>query len=189
MRTFIALEIPYSVRNSLCDIQSKIYSGNQIIKWVEKNNLHITLKFIGETDEKEINRISDILTQIAQKTKPYAVKIPYLSAFPNITKPRIIYAGINTGAKETKALFIELDMLLSSGVSADERKDFIPHITLGRVKDNIILKDFPLRIENIAQLKAEPLEFSAQKIMLVKSTLGAKGPYYEVLKEEKLTTK
>jgi len=149
------------------------------INWVDINNLHFTLKFLGKTETSEIANITETLEHIAQTTKAFDIKIENLGIFGSRYKPRVIWAGIEKS--ETLITLGEnvLNKLDEIGFKRD-RQNFIPHITLGRIKfiqDKVHLKQV------IDKNKPQLLQHDQLKsFYLYESILTSEGPQYKVVK-------
>jgi 2'-5' RNA ligase len=189
MRAFIAIALPQEIRDFLEGIQNQLKPHGADVKWVEPRNIHLTLKFLGEIDESKLNRVSVILDEVAGLLPPFAVTINAVGAFPKITSPRVIWAGIDKGDGEIKKIAQELEERIAEiGIPKEERR-FSSHITIGRTRSGLSLDKLAGGLEKTALLaKDARQEFLANKITLFKSTLTPKGPIYEILKEANLKT-
>ncbi len=187
MRSFIAIELPQDIQDSLFKAQACLKDADADINWVKRENLHITLKFLGDIDERQAEYVSGSLSTLARETSAYPLSISSCAAFPNTHLPRIIYATIDTGYAQTKILSEKIETILR-GRFPEEKREFIPHITLGRVISKGNLRGLIRRIETFPVKKYLPLEFNAEKIIFLKSVLKKEGAFYETLKEENLRT-
>ena len=187
MRTFIAIELPQEIQNCLSRLQSQLDTAGASIKWVEKQNIHLTLKFLGEVEEEKLEKIFLLVDSAAQQNPSFGIKISYLGAFPREQSPRIIWAGLETGDEETKIIAKELEeKLLKLGIPKEERA-FSSHITIGRARSGKNLKKLSEKLTTLKDcFKQENLNFTAGSITLYKSTLTPKGPIYEILKTASL---
>ncbi|MFH0791569.1 MAG: RNA 2',3'-cyclic phosphodiesterase [Candidatus Omnitrophota bacterium] len=190
MRAFIAIDLPQEVKNYLANLQTRLKTSGADVKWVEPQNIHLTLKFLGEIDEKTLHKIISILEDIAIEKNSYPINLSSLGAFPKINCPRILWVGINKGEKETKEIAKKLEETIEKiGIPA-EPKPFSCHITIGRTRSMLnrdkLIENLKIQDNN---LKKENLEFDVTKISLFKSTLTPKGPIYEVIKETELPKK
>ncbi len=173
MRTFIAIEIPLEIRKKVIDFINMVRTV-QPIKWVEFENLHITLKFLGEVSEDRVKRVIESVESVMKGIKPFAVSFEGLGCFPDPRYPRVVWIGVKEGAGEISVLQQHIDQaLLATGFPVE--KKFHPHLTIGRVKvrcdlSNILGKEF----------KSEP--YTVKSITLFKSTLTPKGPIYETVR-------
>lgn len=189
MRTFIALELPGEIKSSLAKLQEELKTSQADVKWVEPENIHLTLKFLGEIEEKKLDKINKILEDIAGEKKYFPIRISNLGAFPKINFPRVIWIGIDKGDEEVKKIAKKLeDGLAEIGIQREDRP-FSSHITIGRTKSALNRDKLIQGLNNLAnKLSEENLEFVVKKITLFKSALTPKGPVYEILRETNLAT-
>ena len=104
MRAFIAIELPKNIKASLAGLQEELKTSGADIKWVEPENIHLTLKFLGEIDEIVFNKVIKILGDIGLEINPFQLSICSLGAFPKINFPRVIWVGIDKGDSEVKKI-------------------------------------------------------------------------------------
>jgi RNA 2',3'-cyclic 3'-phosphodiesterase len=189
MRTFIAIELPPQVKNKLSELQTRLAKSNADVKWVKPENIHLTLKFLGEIDEDKSVKIAGIIQNIISSLKQFTIQLSSLGAFPKVEFPRVIWVAINKGDKEVKMIAKELEDNLDKLGDSKEERPFSTHITIGRVRSPLN-KDKLIKAlkESENYLAGDNIEFCAAKITLFKSTLGQTGPTYEVLKEVNITT-
>ena len=189
MRAFIAIKLPKEIRDTLVRLQEQLKTSKADVKWVEPQNIHSTLKFLGEIEDKKLEGIITIMEDVAGDKHTYDIRISSLGAFPNISSPRVIWVGIDKGDSETKEIAKELEEKIAKLGIPKEDRPFSSHITIGRTRSPIN-RERLIRDLNNLQLKfaQENLEFLVTKITLFKSTLTPKGPIYEALKEANLKT-
>lgn len=189
MRTFIAIELPQEIRDFLGRIQEQLKTSGADVKWVNPENIHLTLKFLGEIDEKKMAKISEILNDIAENKNSFQIRISSLGAFPNMDFPRVIWVGIGQGDAETKAIAKELEeKIVRLGIPKEDRP-FSSHITIGRTRSTLNREKLVRSLVSMEdKVEKENLTFSATKITLFKSTLTPKGPIYETLHNASLKT-
>lgn len=182
MRTFIAIELPTDVKERLKGIQETLRKTDSDVKWVDPNNIHLTLKFLGEVSEEKIPVVKAAIKRIAQQNSPYPLSISGIGAFPRISSPRVIWAGVRTGENETARIAEQLEEDFSAmGFPKEERK-FSCHITLGRIRSSAgIQRLVKLLTDSGAALLPENLGFFASAITLFQSRLSPQGPAYEPL--------
>ena len=189
MRTFIAIELPKEIKDSLSKVQDKLKTSGADIKWVSPQNIHLTLKFLGEIDDKKLDKITQILEEITKNSNPYPLRLSCVGAFPKINFPRVIWIGIDKGNTETKEIAKALEENIAKIGIPKEDRPFSCHITLGRVKSSLNREGLVENLNNLANYtEKEKLEFLVTKITLFESTLTPKGPIYEALKEASLKT-
>lgn len=189
MRTFIAIELPKEIKDALARLQAKLKTTGADVKWVEPQNIHLTLKFLGERDDKKVEKITRALEEVAHQKSPFTIRISSLGAFPNINSPRVIWVGIDKGDNESKEIAGGLEEKIARLGIPKEERPFSSHITVGRTRSSLNREKLVQELEKSADYFGEKkLEFIAGKITLFKSTLTPKGPVYEALKEASLKT-
>ena len=183
MRTFIAIELPSEIKNSLSRLQDDLKATQADVKWVAPENIHLTLKFLGEADDKKLEKINKIIDDAAKEKNRFQMRISSLGAFPKIDFPRVIWVGVDMGDKEVKAIAEELEEKIAQIGIPEENRPFSSHITIGRTRTSLNRERLVQDLKNKAELGARKLEFYVTKITLFKSTLTPRGPIYEALKE------
>lgn len=184
MRTFIAIELPQALKDALSEIQNKLKTTLPKISWVKPQNLHLTLKFIGEISPKQLNNIKQMITEIATATADFKIKLETLGVFPNIRSARIIWIGNNQLPLPLKNLVDQIETKIAELGKPKEDRPFLAHVTVGRIKTHInpsILEDEINKINN--KIGSKNWEFDAGRITLFESVLGKLGPTYTALKE------
>ena len=149
------------------------------IKWVDDRNFHITVKFLGETDENLIPEISNILTSIAEKYPKFNISIENIGTFPNPFKPRVLWFGVKTD-EFVPQMAKEIDFELTRLDFEEENRIFTPHLTVARIKflKNIdTLQGFIE--ENSGKIFQKDL---IKELILYESILQPQGPVYKPLK-------
>lgn len=183
MRAFIAIELPKEIKTILTKTQEKLKSSEADIKWVEPENIHLTLKFLGEINEEQLNKITKIITNIASSKEPFHINLSCIGAFPDIKYPRVIWAGSDKSEFELKTIVKELENKIQKIGIPKEGRAFSSHITLGRVRSGLNKDKLKQKLEELSKvaIAGETAEFEANKITLFKSTITSKGPVYEAI--------
>jgi 2'-5' RNA ligase len=188
IRTFIAIELPEEIRQSL---QSTIlrYQGllpSGWVKWVATKNLHLTLKFLGDTPLDMISSIQDQLDSLTASIAAFNFMAAAAGMFPSARKPRVIWVGLDHKA-DLAMLSKGLDDALEPLKIAREDRPFSPHLTVGRVYQGLA-DDQLLKLGEIV-LRNQPGEIGnvmVDHISLIKSDLLPSGPVYTVLQRSNL---
>lgn len=186
MRTFIAIELPQEIKDFLAQLQAELKSTNADVKWVAPENIHLTLKFLGEIDDKQLEKVVQIINEAGKEKDKFQVSISSLGAFPKIDFPRVIWIGIESKDKQVKEIAKDLEEKIARIGIPREKRAFSSHITIGRVRSPLNRQELVLDLKNKADLSGQNLHFYVTKITLFKSTLTPKGPIYEILKETSL---
>jgi 2'-5' RNA ligase len=185
MRAFIAIELSNEIRDAIAQIQSHLKYSGADVKWVEKDNIHLTLKFLGEITEEKCEKIKTILDEIGKSTKTFELSGPFcIGAFPNINYPRVIWIGLDKGAKEAAVLAEKIDEALSRIGFQKESRPFAAHLTIGRVRSQKNKEALKEKISNL-QLATCSLQL-IRSVSVFQSALTPKGPIYTRLHEARL---
>ncbi len=178
IRSFIALELTPEVHQELTRAQSQLKASDTDVKWVNPENIHLTLKFLGSISLELIAEIKKILEELAREHRAFQLEVKNLGAFPKIEYPRVIWVGIERGSEHSINLVRDLEQRLIKVGFLPEKRPFKPHLTLGRVRSS--RKRNQLR-ELLQSVKLTPKTMQAEKLTLFKSTLTASGAIYEPL--------
>ena len=173
MRCFIAVPLK-EWEEPVGKVIEYIRKGISGIKWVEKENVHITLKFLGETEEGKREKIADILQKISSQYLPFQIKVTSIGAFPSSSLPRVIWLGVDDGGV-LKRMAKEIENALIPLGWEKEGREFHPHVTLGRVKKKVN-KGWWKGVLN-AKLPRFPL-IPVREIILYQSRLHPDGAEY-----------
>ncbi len=134
IRTFIACEISPKLRERLGREMGRLREAAPLVAWVKPENVHLTLKFLGDVKEDDLGELFEELEAEAEGFGPFSLEVRGVGAFPNWRNPRVVWAGMGEGAEEAVRLagLVE-DLCVDLGYEAEHRP-FRPHLTLGRVK-------------------------------------------------------
>lgn len=182
MRTFIAIELDNDIKQRLAPIQKKLIETGADVKWVKIENIHLTLKFLGEIEEKQLPQIKDIIQNICENKYTFNMTINELGAFPKLNYPRVIWIGVKEGKENIERISLELENSLSKIGFKKEKRPFSGHITLGRVRSNKNRAELIEAVNKFNEINLKETFIQPIKtITLFKSTLSLKGPTYEAL--------
>lgn len=171
MRAFLAFEISAPVKEYLQGVIRGMASRITGVKWVKSGGQHITLKFFSEIEETMANNMKERLARIENMYGPFEATIKGVDAFPNKRRARVIVVTMEKGVDIAKAIFHDIeDALLTLGIEK-EKRDFTPHITLGRRKEPA-----PLLERDITGL--DEMSFIIDQLVLFRSTLTPQGAIY-----------
>lgn len=180
-RGFIAIDI--AATPQILTFEKEIAKTGADLKLVEPENIHITIKFLGDTDEKYIDAIEQSMKESIKGIKPFPIILRGTGVFPNQNYIKVIWVGIiDTGHIEPIAHAI--DTSLASLGFKKENRGFSPHLTVGRVKTARNKEKLLKVIEHYNDEEFTVQE--VQSIVLKKSELTSKGPIYTTLREVRL---
>ena len=177
-RGFISVEIP--VFPKILDFISEIKNSGTNVKLVEPENIHITLKFLGDTKEDLIEKIQEIINKSTEQINPFELKVKSTGVFPNQNYIKVVWLGLEN-IENLEAISQKIDQETSKLGFEKEKRKFSAHVTVGRVR-SAKNKDKLLQIIN----KYQDVEFGTilvESIELKKSELTSQGPIYTTLKK------
>ncbi len=179
IRAFIAVEIDLPNKQKISGLISELKKTKADVKWITENQIHITLKFLGNIDEERVQKISDALDHISKNSKTFDVRFSELGAFPNMKRPRVIWIGVEKGGDLLKLLNKKIEIELEKLGFVKEKREYKAHLTLGRVKS---LNNITSLAESIDKIEFQPTgETKIERLILFQSTLTPKGAIYSPL--------
>jgi 2'-5' RNA ligase len=178
MRVFIAVDLPDELRKELTELQRELQPLSDTARWVAPDSIHITLKFIGEIQEKRLEDIDSAFTGLTWK--PFTVTVRGVGFFPGNRSPRVFWAGME--APTMQNLAEEIDSRMERLGFDKEKRAFRPHITLARARDTRIDSSL-VTAATEKYLEHDFGSFAVDRIFLFKSILKPTGAVYERLKE------
>jgi 2'-5' RNA ligase len=184
LRTFIAVELETPIRQRLVRLQETLMRSGADVKWVEEENLHVSLLFLGEVDERDVLAVCRATEEVCRQHPVFALHVEGVGCFPNPRRPRVFWVGVSNGTEELCALHEALEPpLLALGCYRREERQFTPHITLGRARG-----DRPggpgLDLQKHARWQCG--EQTVREVHVLSSQLTPKGPIYSVLSRARL---
>lgn len=186
LRTFIALDLGKQLRDRTLVLQESLARSGADVKWVEGENLHLTLLFLGEVGDRELPALCRAVAECCQEHAAFTLSVETVGCFPNLRRPRTVWVGVGDGSLQVVALHDALEeKLLELGCYRREERQYTPHITLGRVK-----RDDSPTDELIALLVKKAAwqagETSVREVLVMSSELMPEGPIYTVLSRARL---
>lgn len=173
VRCFIGIMIPEDQKNKIEQIGNKLKNTGIEVKFVERENLHINISFLGEISQERINEIRNNLEEIVKRYKNLKIKIGDLLLIPNQNFIRVIALDVLDETKQLKSLMQEVNLRIGGDYKP-------PHLTLCRVKRNVNKEKFFRDLEEIKK-ENQAIEFEVSGIDFIKSELAKSGPVYTVL--------
>lgn len=185
IRSFIAIKIPPSLGIKLADLPRQVGGLPGSIRWVGPDNIHLTLKFLGDILPKQIGPIADCMREAARGIGPLSLSPLGVGAFPNESRPRVIWVGIVEESGALLRMQGELEKRLRRLGFPREGKGFTPHLTVGRVRSSPGRgSSFALVIQALdSAWKGDEDSFQVDRFYLMQSELKPSGAVYSVLEE------
>jgi 2'-5' RNA ligase len=181
IRSFICVDVADEVRSALTREHRQFNRQAKEYRWVDPENYHLTIKFLGNVSAMKIPDIADGIREATASLEPFEVNIFGFDAFPYKSNPRVVWAGVNEGSEELMELWESIDTKLVQLGFPPEQREFTPHLTLGRVKSGNKRADLmPLfsRLEN-----RDWGHYTVDAVKVMKSELKRRGPEYTVLEK------
>jgi 2'-5' RNA ligase len=190
-RVFAAVRLPAELTDGAVAVQRGLNGQLVDVKWVEPENLHLTLRFFGEVDDGAIVRIEEAITEVSRVTTPFTIRLGGVGTFPGRGRPRVIWIGITNGGDRLAAMAAALEQaFVARGLGRGDRA-FSPHLTLGRVRDpnqrsrgrghrreRVPLQATEAMRAAIAGAGYGPADLEVREVALVESHLSPRGPEY-----------
>jgi len=180
IRTFVAIETSSAVRDWAAELIDEFRRTGAEVKWVAPQNLHVTLKFLGDVDAGEIQQVCRAVEQAVADAAPFEFEVRGAGAFPDTRRPRTVWLGIGQGSHQIIALNERIEPPLKKLGFPKEARQFQPHLTIGRIR-----RGGP-GVAELGELIAEHEDLDIGRTLVgeaivFSSQLGRSGPTYEAL--------
>jgi len=179
IRTFIAIELPESIVSSLKKIQEGLRSYGFKVRWVKPENIHLTLKFLGDIHAGDTQKVGAAISESVREYAPFSLSAKGIGTFPGIKRPRVIWVGTVGQQNELSGLQKRLDHELAAVGFEKDKRPFKGHLTLGRVKRKMDPRRLVEALKEFGGFESEP--FMADEVVLFKSDLKPTGAVYTKL--------
>lgn len=179
LRAFIALDIPSRVQDDVYRAVSHLRKETAaLIRWVPAENMHLTLKFLGDISAANVEYLTRMIYAEADSHLCFDIHLTGLGCFPSRKRPRLIYIGIEAPA-ELEALHHGVESAARRLGYESEERDFTPHLTIGRVKQNVSGADQQKISRALQETKIDSVGIArVDSIQLYKSDLKPSGSVY-----------
>jgi 2'-5' RNA ligase len=188
IRAFIAVELPSGLKNELAELETQLKKASPpVVKWVEPNSIHVTLKFLGEISEDSIEELMLAIEETAQGILPFQLEVRGVGAFPNLERPQVLWTGVKGELEKIAQLQKRIESNTEQLGSPRESRAFSPHLTLGRVRDEA----GPNERRRLGKLLADTTftalhNIDVDAVNLMKSQLTPGGAIYNCIGSVKL---
>ncbi len=175
VRAFVAVRVPGKIADVLENFLAQLRPLAPI-RWVRREQLHITLKFLGELSHDSIAQVIDALEPI-KHFDPFTIQLEHVGAFPNLAAPRVLWMAGKKGSSELGRVAREVDDVLAdeAGLARDSRK-FRPHLTLARLKYSRLPEELVRKLGEVPVMS-----WQCRELVLMRSQLTTQGPIYSQL--------
>lgn len=186
MRLFVAVNLPFEIKKGIGSFIRDLRKVNADMKWVEPENLHLTVQFLGNVSEDQVPAVAAALNRAAERIAPFTLKLSGVGVFPSRERPRVFWAGVGGDTVDLLQLNRQVQRELKEPGFAPGKNKFSPHLTLARLRSPAGFLDVFDKAEKVAENKI----FGSAKIStvdLMLSELGSRGPKYFTLARAPLT--
>ena len=181
IRTFIAIDLPEPVLQGIAKAQDKLRRAGFAIRWVRPQGIHLTLKFLGDIEKDQVEKIHAAMDKAARPVSPLSLRGEGFGVFPDFKRPRVVWVGVAGDLEVLLALQRELDSQLSGLGFPREKRPFKGHLTLGRAKGRLDGNRLRRALEQFENFRTET--FTAEAVTLFQSDLRPTGAVYTKLAE------
>jgi len=184
IRVFIAVELEEGLKGELGSLQRELACSRVDAKWTLPEGLHITLKFLGEITLQQLEQVKEVIAKVADEFTAFSAEFVGIGAFPNLSRPRVLWVGVGEGADELSKIAERLEEELEKIGFERESRKFHPHVTLARFRSlknidklNTCLKEHvdkrfgDMKVGYISLMKSQLLRTGAVYTCLVKAPL------------------
>ena len=173
MRAFVAVFPPLEVREALAGAARELRVVGEV-RWIRPENLHLTLKFLGDVAEDDLPQIAGVLDPLRLRHGPFEARLSGFGGFPSARRARIVWAGIGEGSAPLRTLALDVESSLEPLGFEREDRAYVPHLTLGRARGRpVALED----VETDVDTPSEIGSFRVRNVELVESMLGGGAAY------------
>lgn len=183
VRTFIALALAPEIKQAIAAYLQPLKKLASGIAWVKSENLHLTLKFLGDTPAAQIPEMAAAMAAICARYQPVAARISGSGFFPNANKPRVLWLAVKTHNDDLARLAQEIDNACAQWGFRKEARPFAPHLTVARVRDGAAAAV----VASMQERQFSSPETVLRECVFMKSTLQAGGSFYTPLHRLRLS--
>ncbi len=186
IRTFIAVGLDDAVHDNVVALQESLARTTpDDVKWVEPENLHVTLLFLGEVDDRQVHEVCRAVAACCEEQEGFTLTVGGVGAFPNLRRPRTLWVGMGLGSQQLVQLHDALEQaLLDLGCYRREERQYSPHVTLGRVRNDGV--DDKLIQAMTKNQNWQGGQTQVTEVLVMSSQLTPRGPQYTVMSRAKL---
>jgi len=180
IRSFISIDLEdQQILSRITSILSSLQSLGGDLKPVERENIHLTLKFLGNVSASKLSEVKSSLQQLLFSA--FTAEIKGAGAFPNLNRMNVIWVGVNEGWSQVEQIYEQVEKLLSGLGFRRENRPFSPHITIARVRSGRKRDEVANFLQRLTEESFGTI--TVDKVRLKQSTLSSSGPKYSTLVE------
>jgi len=185
MRIFVAVDVPDEIKGVISTAFEGLKSGVEGVRWVKPENIHLTVKFIGDYEERKLDRLVDEVRKAALRSPRFTALLGGCGAFSSPRKARVIWVDMREGGEGAAVVARKVDSRLGKIGVKRENRPFRAHLTLGRLKRPKDCSDMLDRLDDDLEELSE-MPFDVHEIVLYRSILSSEGSTYVSLQHIEL---
>ncbi len=182
MRIFVAVALEPALREAVAHVRSRLNSAGATLRWVPPENLHFTLRFLGEIAEARVATVAAATRAVAGRIEPFEITLAGMGAFPSSRRPQVVWIGVGIGEGRLTTLARDIDTELRGLEFAPEDRPFRPHLTVARTRHPAT--DLSAALGALGGLVVGTQRITALCVM--ESTLRPSGAVYRAVEEVRL---
>ncbi len=189
LRTFIAIELDRELQETLAGLQNRLRQevAPRCVRWVRPEGVHLTLKFLGDTSEEQVEQVKEALARAAREVSPFGFTVGGVGCFPNTRQPRVVWVGLHEPTGALRRLRDAVEREVAPLGFPTEKRPFSPHLTLGRIHRHASKSEVRELGEIIASSAIGDIDqMEVGEVCYIKSDLRPSGAVYTTLSRAKL---
>ena len=175
IRAFICVEVPPLIRARIEELQRALRRHDIPISWARSSNIHLTIKFLGDLAASRIERIRQAVERACLAISPFEITVDGTGCFPSAKSPRVLWVGFGPLPDELRRLHSNIEAELEGEGFTREAKRFMPHLTIGRVRDPFKARQ---TVEDLLAAGFAAETFLASEVIVMRSELHPSGSIY-----------
>jgi 2'-5' RNA ligase len=175
IRTFICFDIPDSVKRRIGALQQEMRQTGAQVSWVRPENIHLTLKFLGDVPRSRIEVVREAVERAASSFSPFTIEVAGAGGFPSPRSPRVLWVGLSGIEGGLTELREAIESELARRNFPREHKKFSPHLTIGRIRSP---QNASRVAEGLIARGFDPESFEANEVIVMRSDLNPRGAIY-----------
>lgn len=180
-RTFVAVDLDPALRTAVVELERALETAGVRLKWIKPENLHFTLRFLGEIPSAQVTRVRAATREAAGVVQSFRITLESVGAFPSVRRPQVLWVGVSEGREHLESLAARLDEHLARQRFPPEGRRFQPHLTLARIRDERNWGELPRALERFRD--SSPGSQVVRTLTVYESRLSPSGATYEALEE------
>jgi 2'-5' RNA ligase len=180
IRTFIAVAVETALAAEVKKVQQRLNSPDGVVRWLNSEHLHLTLKFLGNVAADRLEDLAAALHRACARTAPFHLALEGAGCFPNTKRPRVVWIGIQGDLEPLRKLQEQIAQETKTFGDHGDERDFQPHLTIGRVKASGLEGH---KVGQAIELVTVPKlgDWTVHQVLLVQSELSPDGARYATL--------